>query len=270
MITLEEVCKIIRYPAGESHIEIHPWALVDLSKVIQVRLRNFEDIANVILADQIFKRNGREIRFYAPYFPFSRHDRRNHMYDSEPLLLALELLKQVDLVTVDPHSDVSGRLPYIAQRDVVRLAEEYWPQVDAICVPDAGAIKKAQSWIKDLPESTQVLYGQKYRDPRTGNLSGFGVQYDKDVNIDLIKTVMIVDDCADGGGTFVGLAKELQNLGLTQLGLTVSHGLFTKGTDFIHEAFPLGITSLDTTDIEEEDNLFLISSEELFTTSNII
>jgi ribose-phosphate pyrophosphokinase len=68
---------------------------------------------------------------------------------------------------------------------------------------------------------------------KTGKLSGFKVFAD-----DLKgKTCVIVDDICDGGGTFLGLAKELKDKSCGKLILIVTHGIFSKGLEKLTEVF---------------------------------
>ena len=55
---------------------------------------------------------------------------------------------------------------------------------------------------------------------------------------------LIIDDICDGGGTFIGLAKELKQKNAGDLYLAVSHGIFSKGLEALNTYF----TKLYTTD----------------------
>jgi ribose-phosphate pyrophosphokinase len=46
---------------------------------------------------------------------------------------------------------------------------------------------------------------------------------------------MFVDDIADGGYTFIELAKKLKERGVDKVYLVVSHGIFAKGFDNLKE-----------------------------------
>ena len=79
-----------------------------------------------------------------------------------------------------------------------------------------------------------VVQARKFRDVLTGNLSGFHVS---DGEVLGGRPAIIVDDICDGGGTFVGLARELRKHGVTDLTLAVTHGLFTQGRARLTEDF---------------------------------
>ena len=96
-------------------------------------------------------------------------------------------------------------------------------------IPDAGAAKKAYEWLG----GAEVIQAQKTRNTATGELSGFSIPV-----TDLGgRDCLIVDDICDGGGTFLGLAKELQAANAGALTLAVTHGLFTKGFDALLSSF---------------------------------
>jgi ribose-phosphate pyrophosphokinase len=85
-----------------------------------------------------------------------------------------------------------------------------------------------------------IIQGNKKRDPETGGLSGF--DYEGDVKG---KNLLIVDDIADGSGTFIGLAQKLLEGGAKEVRLYVTHGIFSKGVDFLLNN---GISHIYTTD----------------------
>ena len=59
------------------------------------------------------------------------------------------------------------------------------------------------------------------------------------------QSVVIADDIADGGYTFIKLAEKLKEKGAGKIFLYVSHGIFSKGLDVLLDA---GIDCVYTTD----------------------
>ncbi len=231
VIGFEAAFSVMHYPTGESHVEqtreIWPDHVIQASHV-----RSFEDLMNCVTAQRIMKHNGvTGVQWFIPYFPFGRHDRRRSNQDGLELELALEVAKELNPITLDPHSDVLGQMRHIPQSEVVAA----WEQLGLtdltrplFVVPDQGATKKALAW------TTNFVQAVKHRDTDTGELSGFGL-------LDLTRVdrmdCIIVDDICDGGGTFLGLADVLIDAGVKSLTLAVTHGLFTKGTDILFEKF---------------------------------
>lgn len=76
---------------------------------------------------------------------------------------------------------------------------------------------------------------------------------------------LIVDDICDGGGTFVGLAKELRAAGATRVYLYVTHGIFSKrlpleGIDHVYttDSFLSGPVNLHGNYLGHGDRLTII------------
>ena len=219
-----------RYPAGERHVRAKDtW---DGHAVIEARVRDFDDLGQLVSADRILARNGLSRTWFVPYFPFARHDRRNDALDGFELELALELVRSLDLVIADPHSDVAGQLRHIPQASAVALLRETcaFEGDPIVVIPDAGATKKAMTWVRPAEAVSQAL---KHRDVRTGRLSGFQVLADDFGG----RPCVIVDDICDGGGTFLGLAAELRKKNAGPLRLAITHGLFTKGLGALSEVY---------------------------------
>ena len=182
-------------------------------------------------ADRILKRLGVSIRWFIPYFPFARHDRRIDAGDGFELQLALEIVGEIDLVVADPHSEVTAQLQHYSQVDSVAAwrAAGVFDADPIVVIPDAGAAKKAYDWL----DGADVVQAQKHRDPLTGKLSGFSIPV-----ADLQgRPCIIVDDICDGGGTFLGLAEQLREANAGTLSLAVTHGLFTQGTKTLLSSF---------------------------------
>lgn len=231
-----DIFETFRYPAGESHLRIRSTAEIRTISVIEVRARNFDDLGQIVTADQLLRRSNVEVEWFVPYFPFARHDRRIDDADGFELGVALKMVEDLRIIVADPHSDVAGQLPQIPQEAAVELYRDngVFDHDPIVVVPDAGAAKKTYEWLN----GSDVVQSLKHRDPRTGKLSGFQILAD-----DLGgRPCIIVDDICDGGGTFLGVAAELKKLNAGPLTLAITHGLFTKGTDHLLETFEQIVT----------------------------
>lgn len=215
-----EIFHWFNYPAGEVHTEM----LEVPTGPILARCQSFEDLCRVVTEDRILKRRHIAVTWLIPYFPFARHDRRNHRGDGFELGLALDLVKELDVVVIDPHSSVAGMLPHITQASVVTALPLYANDY-LVAIPDAGAAHKAYTWI-----TGDYVQCSKVRNPATGKLSGFSVPPGTEG-----RHVLIVDDICDGGGTFIGLRKAMPHA--ASVTLAVTHGLFTQGIGQLSEAF---------------------------------
>lgn len=238
----DTVFERFRYPAGESHLVLRELADTHSAtsaeaRTIEARTTSFDDLAQIVTADRVLRRNGIEVEWFLPYFPFARHDRRNHAGDGFELGVALDMMRGLNVIVADPHSDVAGQLRHIPQTTSVECFRDAgaFAGDPVVVIPDAGASKKAYEWTE--PDDT-VVQALKHRDPATGQLSGFEVLVEDLGGAPCI----IVDDICDGGGTFLGLAAELKAKNAGPLTLAVTHGLFTKGTTNLCRAFDLIIT----------------------------
>ena len=261
--TLDEVFERFHYPAGESHIRLSDEVDVTELKVIEASATGFADLAQVVTADRILRRNGVQVRWFVPYFPFARHDRRNDAGDGFELELAIEMVSELDIVIADPHSEVSGQLPHMGQDSVVAALRQngVFENEPIVVIPDAGAAKKAYGWI----DGETVIQASKQRDPATGKLSGFAIP-----EVDLGgRPCIIVDDICDGGGTFLGLAALLKAHNAGPLTLAVTHGLFTKGTETLSEYFDF-IVSFTSTGTESADGVKTFPFSDLYSKSAVI
>ena len=230
--TFNEAFATITYPAGERHVSADQIEALRGIETIEAHVRNFDDLCEIVVANRILVSNEISVEWFLPYFPFARHDRRNHAGDGLEIVLALELVAELNVVIADPHSEVAATLTHFPQDSVVSVVRSAgaFDNDPILVVPDAGAAKKAYEWVGSA-DSVQAL---KHRDPQTGRLSNFEV-ITEGLNG---RPAIIVDDICDGGGTFLGLAEELRTVhNAGPLTLVVTHGLFTKGLDALTAVF---------------------------------
>jgi ribose-phosphate pyrophosphokinase len=179
-----------------------------------------------------------DISLLMPYFPGARQDRI--MIGGEPFSLKVyaQLINALEfkrIHIIDPHSDVCpALLKNVNVIDNIAFVKEVLNgKTDyTLIAPDAGAMKKTYKIAQALNVS-KVVECTKVRDISTGRLSSFKVNADDLEN----KTCVIVDDICDGGGTFIGLAKELKKKTAGPLILIVTHGIFSKGSENLKAAF---------------------------------
>ncbi len=228
------------FSGGEPHIKILTSIHEDLSVTVTHRIQSFNDFGLLLLAIDALQRVGvKTIDVLIPYFPAARQDRVMVPGESLSVKVYAELLNNLNLnrVTVyDPHSEVTPALlnnckvvsNYNFIKDVIKDIDK-----EIILIsPDGGALKKIYKLSSALG-GIDVVECSKSRDVKTGQISDFKV-YAEDLKG---KPCLIVDDICDGGGTFMGLAKELKNKHAGQLYLAVSHGVFSKGLTELSSCF---------------------------------
>jgi ribose-phosphate pyrophosphokinase len=225
------------FNGGEPHIRLKD-SINGQDIVITIRLKTPEDFIKLMIATDALKRcKANRIILFAPYFPGARQDRVENPGESLSSKVYADMINIQGYHSVqifDPHSDVTPALinnccvidnedfAFKAFKEL--LGKEKTKNEFVLVSPDAGALKKAGKLSKKL-YNIPVVTCLKERDTKTGKLSGFKV-------VDGVvegKECIIVDDICDGGGTFIGVAKELKKIGAKSVYLVVSHGIFSRG-----------------------------------------
>lgn len=240
---------IIAFPSGEVGVRIHnPKKRVLLTA--ETAMPNIFVIAQAV--DSCRRQGVKRIVLYLPYFPCARQDRVAVSGDSISVKVYADMLNSLELdriIVADPHSDAVeicvDNLRVMKQDKIVRRWA-FKSDIDfeklVIVSPDAGAYKKA-SHLSAMTGAKLAACG-KTRDPETGALSGFEVQQGHG---DIMgRSLLLVDDICDGGGTFLGLADALYDLKPSSINLFVTHGLFTKGVEDLNKKFNRLITTDST------------------------
>lgn len=129
-------------------------------------------------------------------------------------------------IPFDPLDPTKAVLEYIGQNNPEVLENV------VIMSTDTGGGKRARKYTKSIPNS-DFVEGYKYRDAPgeveklkiLGNVSG--------------KNVLMIDDITDSGGTFVKAAEEVRRQGAQRVYAYCTHGLFTKGLNYVTDQFDL-------------------------------
>ena len=213
-------------------------------------IRNSEDLIKLLLAVDVLRRmKVSELILFIPYFPAARQDRVtsiNEPFSLQVIAGVINSLKADTVYVLDPHSDVvaatiNNCIPlsnYKFISKVISSCKKVYNLGKPIVLvsPDAGASKKIMSLAQSLTaggHKVEVIKADKLRDVATGEILSFEV-YSTDLTG---KHCIVVDDICDGGGTFIGLAKELRRLGAATLVLAVTHGIFSKGVNILLEYY---------------------------------
>jgi ribose-phosphate pyrophosphokinase len=174
----------------------------------------------------------KSLNLLTKYLPYARQDKPISNESTFALHVFSKIINQINFDSIfcyDPHSDIAKKLiNNLFCIDVGSHVYRFFTEnnYDVVLYPDLGA-KTRYSELYGLP----YIYADKKRDQLTGNIEGLDVIGDCDG-----KTVLIVDDICDGGGTFIIAAKELYDKGAIDVGLFVSHGIFSKGKEVLYNA----------------------------------
>lgn len=234
------------FSGGEPHIKI----ISDLQHVNTVtvthRIRNFQDFGLFLIAiDALQHLRVPKLKAIIPYFPAARQDRLMIPGEALSVKVYSEIINNLnleDIIVFDPHSEVTPALlnncTVLDNYSFIEKIIKTLPNNTILISPDGGALKKIYKVAAYL-QNYDVVEGSKKRNVKTGKLSGFQV-YSEDLQG---RDCLIVDDICDGGGTFIGLAKELKAKNAGRLYLAVSHGIFNKGFESLNEFFEIIYTT---------------------------
>lgn len=170
-------------------------------------------------------------KLYMPYIPHARMDRvRNYgdVFTLKAFAKVINDMKFSAVIVRDPHSPVAEALfnnieiekadDYIKDA-VYNVAMTYKiePKDVRLFFPDEGAMKR---YMNILPN--QYAFGIKNRDWTTGNILNLQIVVPNGVSLDH-QVCLIVDDICSRGGTFYHAAKALDQYGVKNINLYVTH-----------------------------------------------
>lgn len=243
------------FSGGEPHIRLQSMAN-DEEVTITHRVNSFNDLGLLHVAVDALRRTHKgDVNLFLPYFPGARQDRVMVEGESLTVKVYADLINQLQfnsVIILDPHSDVTPALlnncEIITNHAFINLVVHELPSDYILIAPDSGAAKKVFHLAKYLNQK-HILECSKTRNVHNGQLSGFTVPHNNLEN----KPCLIVDDICDGGGTFIGLAKELKSKHAGPLYLAISHGIFSKGYDQLLKYFDKIFTTDSISNIQEKN-----------------
>lgn len=244
--------EVIHFPAGEIQVRL---TKAGIAAIGEKRVEAYEIEANPIpdfmelaqlddaICAQMWSKTQyipEERKLFLPYLPFARADRRFVEGDAagfNVFMRLLETLRFTSVWTFDAHNPdeakrwgISNMLPTDSAIDQIRpFIRKFGRKGLVLILPDKGAAKRYDLRGYKLP----FIIAEKTRDAKTGKLSGFKIS----PLIAHFQRALVIDDICDGGGTFIGLAEAISKRNPDiKLALYVSHGIFSKGCDVLHQA----------------------------------
>lgn len=228
------------FSGGEVHVNLED---IKYDGYIYASITNPEDLIKLLMVTDAYKRRYHTTpELYLPYIPYARQDRVCNSGEALSIKVFSDLinLQNYPLVHVlDPHSDVStSLLNNVKVTDNTKLVQKVWNDLNVdvknnlyLVSPDAGALKKTHKVAKAIEYEREVVFCEKQRDTKTGEITGTKIYCDDIYG----RNFMLCDDICDGGRTFIEIAKVLKAQGAKKIILVVSHGIFSKGLDCIFE-----------------------------------
>lgn len=223
------------YPDGSPFVRMDEIKDTKLPIIIQTTTLEYFSIGMCFIDSLVERGVSFNRGLIIPYLPGARQDRI--LKNGDVLYTLKHVAKEINNRAIyplifDPHScecsNLIGLLKTISSCMILKDCYDYKGKYCGIIAPDIGATRRAINTAILLGIDSFFIQAVKKRDEKTGALSGFALQ---GISEDLKGGhFLVVDDICDGGGTFLGLADELDKAGVTA-DLYVTHGLFTKGTE---------------------------------------
>jgi ribose-phosphate pyrophosphokinase len=217
------------FPDGENYIRLEGNVQDEHVVIVQTTCAPQDSrlMQLAFMAAAAKKSNARKVTAVVPYLAYARQDKIFLAGENVSIETVAQMLKAagVDaLVTVNIHAESAlSRFPFPAKNlSAIPLLAEYFVQKGCkkafALAPDKGAMYIAQ-------QAQNVLQGEaghleKQRDRYTGQTSQTG----KGLNVKG-QTVIIFDDIISTGGTIIGAAKILRELGAAHVYTACVHGL---------------------------------------------
>ncbi|MFE6967112.1 ribose-phosphate pyrophosphokinase [Agromyces sp. NPDC057679] len=232
-----------KFPGGECHLktgtpthEVQSFAVV----------RGAD--ANDLLTARMWVEASREIEtteeltVYIPYLPAARAD-RGTPFGAKDYADLINSIGADRVVCFDPHSDVMpafiDNLTVVGSAALIRQAVQNrvlgTSRYTGVIAPDKGAAHRAKAAAAAL--HLPLYQADKDRDFDSGEIIGLTCE-----PLPEDGTYLVVDDICDGGWTFTSLA-QATGLHRDQLGLYVSHGIFSGNAARLNEYYSEIITT---------------------------
>ncbi len=252
------------FPGGEPHVRITDELNGEDEVTVTTRIKMFGAMGFLLVTVDALRRMGvQKISLVIPYFPAARQDRVMTNGEALTVKVFADLINSMELEQViifDPHSEVTpallNKVKVISNHKFVK--EALRNETNYVLVsPDGGALKKVYK-LSEALGGIEVVECSKRRNVKTGKILDFAVYEDQ---LDG-KTCVVVDDICDGGGTFIGLGKELKRKGAGRLILVVSHGIFSKPVDELSEIYD-GIYTTDSFNRIDDERIKQIKLSEI-------
>lgn len=225
-----------KFPDGQPHLKLYTSVPISEVKEYQVHcsIRNPNELFNLMMVLDILDRKRDICRFpnlkVFIYWLFgARMDRPIDQYQPSTLRVVEDYLmvynKSVRFYLLDIHNDSVLNLVHsgiLINPFVNKAVQNFSP--DSLCdiyFPDKGAAERYKTLFPDR----NILIGGKTRDSQTGKLSGFHLESGERKS----DKILVVDDVLDGGNTFIGQYDILNSLGYSEIGLYITHGIFSRG-----------------------------------------
>ncbi len=188
----------------------------------------------LIMLDAAKRASAKRITVVAPYYPYSRQDKKGRGREPISARLVADLLKtagadrvmSVDLHAAQIQGFFDGPVDHLFAKPV--LLEHFENTLSAadrakltVVSPDTGRVRVADTWSDSLGAPLAIIH--KRRDPNVANQ----VTVNEIVGDVAGRVCLLVDDMIDTGGTIVKAAQALKNSGAERVIVAATHAIFS-------------------------------------------
>ena len=188
----------------------------------------------LIMLDAAKRASAKRITVVAPYFPYSRQDKKGRGREPISARLIADLLKtagadrvmSVDLHAAQIQGFFDGPVDHLFAKPVLleyfrsTLSEDDRAKLTVVS-PDTGRVRVADTWSDSLGAPLAIIH--KRRDPNVANQ----VTVNEIVGRVKGRVCLLVDDMIDTGGTIVKAAEALKANGAERVIVAATHPVFS-------------------------------------------
>ncbi len=188
----------------------------------------------LIMLDAAKRASAKRITVVAPYYPYSRQDKKGRGREPISARLVADLLKtagadrvmSVDLHAAQIQGFFDGPVDHLFAKPVLlqyfknSLSPEDRDKLTVVS-PDTGRVRVADQWSDSLGAPLAIIH--KRRDPNVANQ----VTVNEIVGHVAGRVCLLVDDMIDTGGTIVKAAQALKANGAERVIVAAAHAIFS-------------------------------------------
>ena len=188
----------------------------------------------LIMLDAAKRASAKRITVVAPYYPYSRQDKKGRGREPISARLVADLLKtagadrvmSVDLHAAQIQGFFDGPVDHLFAKPVLleyfqrTLSPEDREKLTVVS-PDTGRVRVADQWSDSLGAPLAIVH--KRRDPNVANQ----ITVNEIVGHVAGRVCLLVDDMIDTGGTIVKAAQALKANGAERIIVAATHAIFS-------------------------------------------
>lgn len=186
----------------------------------------------LVMIDALKRASAKRITVVAPYYPYSRQDKKGRGREPISARLVADLFRSAGadrIMSVDLHAAqiqgfFDGPVDHLfAQPVLIEYFQKHFANVSNLAVvsPDMGRVRVADRWSNKLGAPLAIIH--KRRDPKVAN----EVTVHEIVGEVAGKVCLLVDDMIDTGGTIAKAAQALKANGAERVVVAATHAVFS-------------------------------------------